>query len=322
MESNLVGSLILGLLKVKAWGYYLLPAPLKTTVASMLGGILRAFKLRHRVVLENLRIAFPGEDADSAARRESLFRSAYFHLALLILEILMLLGPMRRYASKKVELRGLDHWKKAKTLGKGVVMLSSHVGNWEVMLAGGGVLGIDIMMVTKHLKPEWLHQAIEKGRLKCGVRATYEPRTFRDVLKHLKLNGTVGFVLDQYAGPPVGVRVPVFGVPVGTNTVVAMLARRTGAPVLPVVNYRTPEGGFVVEIFPPLELSFQGTAEEDQNRELAEATAKFASVLETHIVAQPEQWLCIHRRFKGDLSPLKPDEWSRGRSRGARNHVS
>src|SRR6185312_635098 len=117
--------------------------------------------------------------------------------------------------------------------------VSSHVGNWEIMSGSGALLGgIDLMIVTKRLKPAWIHRAIERGRIRSGVKGTYEPRPMKDVLRHLSKNGTVGFVMDQYPGPPVGVRVPVFGVPTGTPAAIAALARRTGAPVVPVVNYR------------------------------------------------------------------------------------
>jgi KDO2-lipid IV(A) lauroyltransferase len=156
-----------------------------------------------------------------------------------------------------------------------------------------------------------LHQAIEKGRARCGVTATYEPRTLKDVLGRLKKNGTVGFVLDQYTGPPVGVRVPVFGTPVGTSTAIATLAKRTGAVVLPVINYRTPDGRWKVIIRPAIEW----VASEDPAFELAQNTARYASELEKDIYAHPDQWLWIHRRFKGELGPLREGEWNEGRAR-------
>src|SRR5207248_3841646 len=146
-----------------------------------------------------------------------------------------LLGPkgtLRRHIVDRSELLGLENWRKAKELGKGVIFLSSHVGNWEIMAATGAIHGgMDLMLVTKRVKPAWFHEAIQKGRLECGVTATYEPRTFKDVMLHLRKNGTVGFVLDQYAGPPVGVRVPVFGISVGTSPALAMIAKRTGSAV-------------------------------------------------------------------------------------------
>jgi KDO2-lipid IV(A) lauroyltransferase len=270
--------------------------------------MLRALKLRSQVVEQNLALAY----RDDPERRAQVFRDAYEHLGHLTFEILMLLGPMRRFVLRHSELVGEEHWREAKAKGRGVIFLASHVGNWEVMAATGGIRGgMDLMMVTKHLKPEWLHQAIERGRAACGVRATYEPRTLKDVLAHLKKNGTVGLIQDQYAGPPIGVRVPFFGAPVGTTSIIATLARRTGAVVLPVVNYRTPDGGFRVVIRPPI----GWVADKDTSRELAENTARYSATLEQDVYAHPGQWLWIHRRFKGDLGPLREGEWSEGRAR-------
>jgi KDO2-lipid IV(A) lauroyltransferase len=301
-----LGFLILPLLRAAAWALYLLPSGARELFAVALGRALRLSKLRLRVVEENLRYAYPGD----LARRTELAGEAYSHLGRLVAEILMLFGPMRRYTERFSELRGKEHWDRARAQGKGVLFLASHVGNWEVMAASGAISGMDLMLVTKHLKPEWLHQAIRQGRLSCGVAATYEPRTLKDVLSQLKRGGTVGFVLDQYAGPPVGVRVPVFGQPVGTSTALATLAKRTGAAVLPVVSFR--DGGrLVVQIEAPLPWQ----PDPDPARELAGNTALYAAKIEEHIRAHPEQWLWTHRRFKGDLTPLRADEWSQGRPR-------
>lgn len=298
----------LTILKIMAQFYIRLPRRVALGVGTGLGFVLRWAKIRRKVVQENLEIAFPGQ----LQEQRRLYRQSYRHLGHLFFEVLSVLGPMKKFVLKHSELRGLDNWTQATQQGKGVIFLTSHVGNWEIMAAAGSLLGgIDLMIVTKHLKPEWLHQAIERGRADCGVKATYEPKTLRDVLAHLKKGGTVGFVLDQYAGPPVGVRVPVFGIPVGTTTAVAMLAKRTGAPILPVVNYRNGNGDFVVDIRPSLKWI------ETENSELAVAsnTAFYVRELEKDIYAYPEQWLWIHRRFKGDRSPLREGEWIQGRAR-------
>ena len=281
-------------------------------MGNLIGWGLFKARVRSKVVEQNLALAYPQNNSEHAAKRKRLHSAAYSHLGNLAIEILFLLGPMRSFIRSRGVLRGVEHWTKAKEQGKGVIFLSSHVGNWEVMAATGAVWGgIDILIVTKHLKPEWLHRAIERGRLRCGVRATYEPKTLKAVLGHLKHNGTVGFVLDQYAGPPVGVRVPFFGVAVSTTTAIATLAKRTGAPVLPVVNYRDPDGRFIVEIRPPVVWQ----SHENPDYELAANTAAFVGELERDIYRHPEQWLWIHRRFKGDLSPLREGEWMGGRTR-------
>ena len=296
-------------LRAVAWAYYLSPRALRRAWSGALGALLRALGIRGEVIARNLEIAFPGESAAQRGRRVS---QAYAHLGALFLEIAMLLGPLKRFVQNECDLIGVENWREAKAHGKGVIFLSSHVGCWEIMAASGALLGqMDLMLVTKHLKPEWFHLAIERARAACGVRATYEPKTLKDVLRALGKGETVGFVLDQYAGPPVGVRVPVFGVPVGTMTAVATLARRTGAKVVPVVNYRDPGGRHRTEIRPALDF----LAHDNPDYEIAENTARYARELEGDILAHPEQWLWIHRRFKGDLSPLRPDEWMGGRAR-------
>ncbi len=301
-------------LSAAAWAVYLLPHPMRELLARAIAGLLGFARFRSAVIEQNLGFAFPGEAG--VARREELARAAHLHLARLALEILLLFGPMRRFVLSRSRLIGTEHWSRASATGKGVLFLSSHVGNWEVMAATGALHSpaetpMRLMLVTKHLKPEWFHRAIEKGRAACGVSATYEPHTLRDVLGHLKKGGTVGFVQDQYAGAPVGVRVPFFGVPVGTISAVAVLAKRTGASVLPVVNYRDASGRFTVEILAPMAWE----AHENPDYEIASNTARYSAELERHVRAHPEQWLWTHRRFKGDLSPLRPDEWKEGRAR-------
>jgi KDO2-lipid IV(A) lauroyltransferase len=261
------------------------------------------------VIEQNLKIAYPNESAEFRAR---IAHQAYEHLGHLVTELFYVFGPLPSMIRKYGVLEGAENWKTAEAKGKGVVFISSHVGNWEFMAGSGAMLGgIDIMIVTKRLKPAWIHQAFERGRLRAHFKATYEPRTLKDVIRQLKAGGTVGFVMDQYAGPPVGIRVPVFGVPVGTPAVIATLVKRTGAAVVPVVNYRRADGKFVTHIRPALEW----VATVDPNAEIGENTARFARVLEKDIYDHPEQWLWTHRRFKGDLGPLRPGEWLEGRSR-------
>jgi KDO2-lipid IV(A) lauroyltransferase len=299
-----------GLICFKIMGlfYGYLPRHAQVRAGNVVGILLRKLRFRASVVRQNLAYAYPNDLAAQAR----LFKSSYHQLGNLFLEILLVFGSLKSFVEKNVELIGKVHVQEARKRGRGLIFLSNHVGNWEVMAATGGLLAeADLMLVTKHLKPEWFHQAILKGRLKCKVRATYEPKTMRDVLKHLKQNGAVGIVLDQYTGPPVGVRVPFLNHCVGTSLVLAVLAKRTGTTVLPVENYRKPDGRWVVDIQGPL------IWEEHSNpdHELAANTAAYVKWVEKSVLKHPEQWLWTHRRFKGDLTPLREGEWSQGRAR-------
>jgi KDO2-lipid IV(A) lauroyltransferase len=298
-----------GMTRIIGWAIYLLPRSFQLGLGRFLGRVLHGRRVRLAVVEQNIEIAYPAKTTEF---KRDLTKRSYEGLGHLLVELLILFGPFRRFILKQSELVGAENWRAAVKAGKGAIFVSSHVGNWEVMAATGAIFeNINIMIVTKHLKPEWVHRAVENSRLRAGVRGTYEPRTLKDVLRHLGKNGAVGFVMDQYSGPPVGVRVPVFGVPVGTPAAVAALAKRTGAQVLPVVSYRDEHGKFRVEIRPAL----QWETDDLPQREIAVNTARFAAELEKDIYAHPEQWLWTHRRFKGDLGPLNADEWNQGRSR-------
>ncbi|MEO5968516.1 MAG: lysophospholipid acyltransferase family protein [Bdellovibrionia bacterium] len=308
MVKGIVGTVGLVIFQLMGNIYGVLPRRLQGFLGNLLGSLLHALKFRAKVIRQNLSFAFPG-DIDTQNR---IFRASYQHLGNLILEILMVFGSMQKFVLKYVDLTGKEHVQAAQKRGKGLIFLSSHVGNWEVMAGAGGLIAeADLMLVTKHLKPEWIHQGILRGRLKCKVRGTYEPRTMRDVLGHLKRNGAVGIVLDQYTGPPVGVRVPLFNTYVGTSLVLAILAKRTGTTVLPVENFRKPDGRWTVAIGAPLKWEEHS----DANFELAANTAAYVRIIEKSVLAHPEQWLWTHRRYKGDLTPLRTGEWNEGRAR-------
>src|SRR5688572_10480107 len=125
------GRLILVFLRTIAWTYYLLPQFLRRLFTGSIGVFLYLMRFRRKVIQENLNIAYPINFEGSAKAHRRLMWDAYQHLSQLSFEILMLLGPMPRFAVKNGELRGKEIWEEAKKRGKGVIFLSGHVGNWE-----------------------------------------------------------------------------------------------------------------------------------------------------------------------------------------------
>ncbi len=314
MNSPLARFVLLNLLVLLGTLAALMPRAWTLALGAGLGRILRSLGWRRKLIGSNLLMAYPGATDELRTERDRLERGFFDHFGRLVLEILIILSPRwRDWVSSNVVMHGVEHWKQANSLGRGVLFVSNHLGNWEAMAAGMAQAGADVLIVTKHLKPEWLHQRMAAGRSSSGVRGTYEPKTLRDVLAHLKKGGTVGFVIDQYAGPPIGIRVPFFGVPVGTLSAPAVVARRTGAAVLPVHNYRDDSGRLHVFVGP----SFEGFSEgkDGAHRELASRLALWVSETEKSVRQHPSQWLWSHRRFKGDLSPLAPEEWDSPRER-------
>lgn len=277
-----------------------LPRPLELRLGRALGRFfLLADRKRQRIALENMRRCLPEL---GPAGRDELLRRNYEHYGILALELLHLFSPLpghwRAYASRVARLEGFENWKKGHDEGKGMLFVSAHMANWELMVARGCMHGIPMTMVTRKLKPQWLHDLMERRRAETGAKCAFQPRTLPAVLKALRAGESVGFVMDQYHPPPMGTPVPFFGVVVDTLAAVGSIAQRTGAGIVMVTQVREPDGLLRVVIEPPLRL---GEAAEDP----VAATAVLTREVERLIRDNPAQWLWVHRRFKNLKEPAR-----------------
>lgn len=292
--------LALIVLKLLAFPLSFLPRPVFLLLGRGIGGLLLRFGFRVDVARENIGLAFAEK---SEAERERLLRASYRELGITFLELLRLFYRFDRFLDRYCDLEGAHHLQNGRE-GKGCFCLTAHLGNWEVITAAGPNLAkVPSLMVTKRLKPEWLNRVTEVTRSLLHVRMAFEPRTMPEIVRALKRNDAIGFVMDQYAGAPVGARVPFFGIPVGSHTALATLAVRMGVPVVPGIAVRKPNGRYLVRFEPPLKLEERG----DPDAAVIANTALFVRHTEAWIREFPEQWLWIHRRWKGDLSPLPPN---------------
>ncbi|MDE2491428.1 MAG: hypothetical protein KGM24_11300 [Elusimicrobia bacterium] len=269
---------------------FFLPRRAELALGRLLGrAALAVDPKRPPTVRENLRRCLPEL---SGAEREALVRANYEHYGILTLELAHMFAPVpghwRRYAERFTRVEGLENWKRAHDKDKGTIFFGAHLANWELMAAAGALAGIPITMTTRHLKPAWLDRWMERVRLTTGVRCVYQPRTMPAVMKTLRARASVGFVLDQYMVPPMGQKLRFFGVKVDTLAVVAPLARRTGAGVIPVRQRREPDGTVTV-MFEP-EVPLDGSDEELNQR--------YCDRVEAWIRERPAEWLWAHRRFK------------------------
>ncbi len=276
----------------------ILPRPLELRLSFFVGRTLMPFfSSRRKIAEDNLKNCFP----DLAPTQiDQMLKKNFEHYGALLFELLHMASPLRghyaRYAAKNSTIENLDILQTALDQKKGVIFVTSHMANWELMAASGGVNKIPLLMVTKRLKPAWFHKLIEDARSSLGVRGTYEPRTLPDIMRTLRRGQTVGIVMDQYAGPPMGIEVPFFGVRVGTLAAVSVLVERTGAIVLPVMTVRGGDGVVRSYVQPPPDLS--GVINDNEA-----CTALLAACVESWIRKNPTQWHWVHRRFKNVIWP-------------------
>lgn len=289
-----------------------LPRRVELAAGRALGRLIHAVGYRRAVSRDNVRRCFPELDQKACER---LLKKNYEHFGILMLELLHLFSPFpghyRGYVERNARIEGLEHWERARAKGRGAVFIASHLGNWELMVAVGALNGIPVTMVTKHLKPEWLHRLAERARVSTGIEPIYEPRTLPAVLRALRAGKAVGFMMDQYAGPPIGIPVKFFGVEVGTLAAVGTLINRTGTTVVPAFVRRDAHGIIHVRIEPELEVgnflrhAEQGDAGQSGSRkaDVQRTTELLARKVEAWVRENPEQWLWTHRRFKNVVWP-------------------
>ena len=135
-----------------------------------------------------------------------------------------------------------------------------------------------------------LDELAARFRRRSGAELIIKRQAVREVLQALRRQRMVGILLDQNATREEGVFVPFFGVLASTSKGLAVLALRTGAPVVPVVLRRDPDGRHCVDVGAPIP--------PPPDRDVATYTARFNQVLEATIRRAPEQWLWMHARWR------------------------
>lgn len=271
------------------------PRSWELTLGPALGRLgMRLDRRRRKIARDNIRRCLPEL---GPAGWDRLLRENFEHYGVLFFELLHMFSPLpghyRRYAGRAAALEGLEHWRRAHEKGKGVLFVSAHLGNWELMAGLGAMNGVPLTIVTRRLKPGWLHLKMLDARRSVDFGCFFnDENPARRILGALRRGESVGFVMDQYAPPPTGARVPFFGIPVDTLAAVGTFAERTGAAIIPVYQRRDPSGTVRVVIEPELDLG-------EARRDSAASTALLTRRTEEWIRREPAQWLWAHRRFKG-----------------------
>ncbi len=269
------------------------PAGLALVLGEALGGLFFEMDRRHqRVALDNLRIAFGREKSDSQLKQVA--RGSYRHLGRSLVELARADRCTGEQLMESIRIEGLDHFLEAHKRGKGVLYLTAHLGNWEMMALAQSLKGYPMGVVARPTANPLLDRLLVKLRTRWGNRVIQKGGAIRESIRRLRSGETLGFLLDQNAAPEQGVFVNFFGRPACTHKTLALLAMKTGAAVLPAFTYRRSDGGHQIIIEPPVPLVDTGHPE----RDVVTNTQSLTSIIERYVRSHPEQWLWVHRRWK------------------------
>jgi KDO2-lipid IV(A) lauroyltransferase len=270
-----------------------MPGTLVDRSGALLGRAVYLFDRTHRRVAQrNVSAAFP---ARSVPEQRQIVRGAFEHFGRLLMELLKFstLSPDAMLA--RVEFEGEEHVRAAHAQGRGVLFVTGHFGYWELQAMVHSLRLTPMAVVARALDNPSLNTLLERIRTRTGNSVIYRQGTLRRILRTLQAGQGVGILIDQHIMTRDAIYVDFFNRPAATTAAVAMLALRTGAPVVPL--FALPVGGgryrMVYEhpVVPPAS---------DSADAVQEFTQRCTDVLEMYVRRNPELWLWMHRRWRDE----------------------
>jgi KDO2-lipid IV(A) lauroyltransferase len=240
----------------------------------------------------NLQLAYPASDD---AWRKRILRQLYRNLALQLAEFCVMSRYTPENTRSLVRYAGLEHYLAARAKGRGVLVITGHLGLWELSSFYHSLMGYPMSMVIRRLDNPLVDRLVNGIRCLHGNTVLHKDDFARGLLGAMRRGDTVGILMDTNMTPPQGVFVDFFGVPACTASGLARVAMRTEAAMLPgFLTWREEEKKYVLEFGERLELVRTGNDEQD----IVTNTQICTTAIETWVRRFPEQWLWVHRRWK------------------------
>lgn len=278
--------------RAAAFLVYLLPVRVSVYLAKFLGRIgFRVLGKYRRLTIENLKLAFGSEKADEEI--EGIARRVFENLARYGVELINFPKINKGNLDKWVTIGNAQILDAAVRRGKGIIILTAHFGNWELTGLTLRERGYRGCVIGRRIYFDKYDAWLNELRRMHDVNVIYRDESPRKAIKALRDNQIVGIVADQDVDSVEGVFVNFFGKPAYTPAGPVVLARATGAALIPALMIK--EGSrHVLMVEKPLELVDTGNKEQD----LVTNTQKWSDVIESYIRKYPDQWVWMHRRWK------------------------
>jgi len=288
-------------------------------IASMgrvLGILMYGIDVRHRrIVRRNLKFVYPEWSTERVKRKT---KRVFQNLGSTILEICQMSCFSSDEILDKVKIRGKEYLLNAMHYNKGVILISAHLGNWEIVpLFWPLYFNSPITVVARQIQNKIINQWIHGLRTRFGSRVIYKDDALPEMTRTLRQGKILAILIDQGARRSLGVKIKFFNQFVIATPAAALLALRCNSPVLPGFCTRNEDGSFTININPPIVLRKTNNLSAD----LRENTQFMTDSIEKAVRKYPEQWFWVHKRWKKYYPHVYPEDIARRQRRRAKKQT-
>lgn len=276
-----------------------IPISIRRAIAFFMARLFYHLSLRHRLIaIHNLVRSFPEKTFGEIIH---IVKDSYLGVALVLVEFFDIPSLNKKTLNQLITIKGLDNYANACKEQKGVLLFGAHFGNWEIGNAALAILTRPLYFVYRILDSRLLEGIVTTVRASCGNTSVPKENAMRKMIRMLKNDTVISLLIDQNVAWYGGVFVDFFGRKACTTSGLALLARHTGAPVLPFFTSRLPDGKYLLEIGKKVDI----ICSENRESDILMNTQNFTKIIEEHIRKYPEQWFWVHQRWKTKLCQVK-----------------
>lgn len=283
---------ILILLRCTGYVSAVLSISMLQKAGALLGKILMSLSSKRvAITLENIEKAFPEKDSIS---KQKILKESYANLGIVLLEIASMYFLRNEQVAKRMTFRNISLIHDILKRGKGIVIISGHLTNWEFLAFTAGVhANLSFLLVAKSQKNPYIDSALTALRRRGGNTTVGMEQAARPLIQALQHNQPVALLIDQAADPKKDVRVPLFGRDAVVFEAPAALALRFHTPLVFAVPVRNADGTYSVTLTEIITDDLTSSKED-----ILELTKRHTTFLEQAIKEHPEQWTWQHNRWK------------------------
>jgi KDO2-lipid IV(A) lauroyltransferase len=287
------------LLRIAAYLVRFVPSRAAYWVCSIIGGIVFTLNWRVReAVLDNMGHVLPKA---SRRLRRVLGRRIVRNVVKNYYDVIRVTTMSPVDLERSINVHGIEHLEEALDRGKGVILVSGHIGNFSIVAQLAAARDYEVSVVAEDVEPPKLYDYVNRLRGHFGLKmlklGSSEVRTIYRLLRN---NEILLLAIDRDVNND-GILVEFFGQPALMPHGAVALALRTGATVLTGYTVRLPDNTSVVMVEPPVELEHTGDRDEDVRVNMQ----RIAEILERYIIEAPDQWVVLQKIWDKDYTEEK-----------------